>query len=172
MLRNMRTKGSRHLSNEERAVILAQKNLRVGTRDDIASQHGVCRDTVQRIKPETEVQEVIQRANQIQRNIQTRLEQVRDKSLDALEHAIDNDDLKKEALINAFSTLYDKARVEGGQPTSHVGFSPEQVDRFRSGFRNLLVQLFQHFKADEERDQPLDPNEADRLVKIALGEDK
>lgn len=165
-----RTKGSRDLSEEERAVILAQKNLRVSTREEIAEQHGVCRDTVQKIREETESLEVITRAKQIEADIKDRIERVRDKTLDALEHAIDNDELKKESLINAFSTLYDKARVEGGQPTHHVGFSPEQVDRFRNGFRNLLINLFQNFNADQERETPIDREEAERLVRIALGE--
>lgn len=165
-----RTKGSRDLSDEEKAIILAEKNLRLSTRDEIADNHGVCRDTVQRIMPETVSLAVRSRADQIQSDILKRIENVRDKTLTKLEEAIDNDDLKKEALINAFNVLFDKARVEGGQPTSHAGFSPEQVERFREGFRNLLVNLFQHFKADEERSEPLTVGEADRLVRVALGE--
>jgi len=165
-----RTKGSRDLSLEERAEILAEKSLRLSTRDEIAEQHGVCRDTVMKITPDTEPHEVVIRAKQIEADIKDRIERVRDKTLDALEHAIDNDEIRKESLINAFSTLYDKARVEGGQPTHHVGFSPEQVDRFRNGFRNLLINLFQNFHADQERETPIDRTEAERLVKIALGE--
>lgn len=165
-----RTKGSRDLSDEQKATILAEKNLRLSTRDEIADNHGVCRDTVQRIQPETVSLEVLNRAYQIENELKERIEKVRDKALQSLEHAIESDDIKKEALINAFSTLYDKARVESGQPTSHTGFSPEQVEKFRAGFRNLLVNLFQHFKADEERDAPLTVAEADKLVRIALGE--
>lgn len=165
-----RTKGSKALSDEERARILAKKSLRVATRDEIAAEHGVCTDTVMRIKPETESLAVITRAKQIELDIQARIERVRDKALDSLEHAIDNDELKKEALVGAFSTLYDKSRVESGQPTHFSGFSPEQVDRFRSGFRNLLVNLFIHFKADEERAEPISLEEAQELVAIALGE--
>lgn len=165
-----RTKGSKDLSDREKAVILAEKNLRIGTREEIADTHGVCRDTVQKIHEDTVSLEVRQMAKNIESDIRKRIETVRDKALASLEHAIDTDDIKKEALVSAFSTLYDKARVEGGQPTAHVGFSPEQVERFRAGFRNLLVNLFQHFKADEERTEPLPLEEADRLVKIALGE--
>ena len=165
-----RTKGSRDISNETKAQILAKKNLRMETRDEIAETHGVCRDTVQRISEETVSLDIIQRAKEIEDSILTRIEKVRDKTLTKLEDAIDGDTIKPEALINAFSTLYDKARVEGGQPTSHTGFSPEQVDRFRQGFRNLLVNLFQHFHADMERETPLSLAEADDLVKIALGE--
>ena len=170
MLSMPRTKGSRDLSDDEKAVILAEKNLRLSTRDEIADKHGVCRDTVQRIMPHTVSLEVRSKADQIQADLLKRIENVRDKTLTKLEEAIDNEDIPKQALINAFNTLYDKARVEGGQPTSHQGFSPEQVDRFRSGFRNLLVNLFQHFKADEERSTPLSLAEADELVRIALGE--
>lgn len=165
-----RTKGSRDLSDEEKAKILAEKNLRLSTREEIAEQHGVCRDTVQRIVPESLSLDVVQRAKEIEANILKRIEKTRDKALSKLEQAIEEDNIRPEALVGAFSTLYDKARVEGGQPTSHVGFSPEQVDKFRSGFRNLLVNLFQHFKADEERERPLTIEEADALVKVALGE--
>lgn len=149
---------------------MAEKNLHIATREEIAENHGVCRDTVQKIQNETVSLEVRQMAKNIESDIRKRIETVRDKALASLEFAIDTDDIKKEALVNAFATLYDKARVEGGQPTSHIGFSPEQVDRFRAGFRNLLVNLFQHFKADEERESPLPLEDADRLVKIALGE--
>lgn len=165
-----RTKGSRDLSDEQKAVILAEKNLRLSTRDEIAEKHEVCRDTVQKITPESVSLDVVNRAYQIENELRKRIENVRDKALNSLEHAIEADEIKKEALVNAFATLYDKARVEGGQPTAHTGFSPEQVERFREGFRNLLVNLFQHFKADEERAEPLPHAEADRLVRIALGE--
>lgn len=165
-----RKHGSRDLSDEQKATILAEKNLRLSTRDEIAENHSVCRDTVQRITPESVSIQVLDRAYQIENELKKRIEDVRDKALRSLEHAIESDDIKKEALVSAFSTLYDKARVEAGQPTSHTGFSPEQVERFREGFRNLLVNLFQHFKADEERAEPLTVGEADRLVKVALGE--
>lgn len=164
------TKGSRHLSDEEKATILAEKNLALTTRIEIAEKHRVSKDTVMRIKEENLSEDIIVRAKQIESDIQKRIERVRDKALDALEHAIDNDELKKEALPNAFSTLYDKSRIESGQPTSHTGFSPEQIERFRAGFRNLLVNLFQHFHADQERPEPLTRKEADELVRIALGE--
>lgn len=130
----------------------------------------MCRDTIQKIRPDTVSIDVITRAHQIETELRRRIETVRDKALKSLEYAIETDDIKKEALVNAFATLYDKARVEGGQPTSHTGFSPEQVEKFREGFRNLLVNLFQYFKADEERDEPLSVGEADKLVRIALGE--
>jgi hypothetical protein len=165
-----RTKGSRDLSDKQKATILAEKNLRLSTRDEIADKHGVCRDTVQKITPENVSIQVLTEASKIEDELKKRIENVRDKALKSLEYAIETDDIKKEALVNAFATLYDKARVESGQPTSHTGFSPEQVDKFRSGFRNLLVNLFQHFKADEERSEPLALAEADRLVKVALGE--
>jgi len=165
-----RTKGSRDLSDEEKAKILAEKNLRLATREEIAKQHGICRDTVHRIAPESVSLEVAQRAKEIEATVLKRIEKTRDKALTKLEAAIDDDNIRPESLINAFSTLYDKARVEGGQPTSHTGFSPEQVDRFKTGFRNLLVNLFQHFKADEERPEPLTIEQADALVRIALGE--
>lgn len=165
-----RTKGSRDLSDKQKATILAEKNLRLSTRDEIADNHGVCRDTVQKITPENVSLKVLTEAGKIENELKQRIEDVRDKALKSLEYAIETDDIKKEALVNAFSTLYDKARVESGQPTSHTGFSPEQVDKFRAGFRNLLVNLFQHFKADEERTEPLALAEADRLVKVALGE--
>ena len=140
------------------------------TRDEIADIHGVCRDTVQRITEETVSLDVLNRAKEIEDSVLKRIETVRDKTLTKLEIAVEADAIKPEALINAFSTLYDKARVEGGQPTSHTSFSPEQVDRFKQGFRNLLVNLFQHFHADMERDTPLSLAEADALVRIALGE--
>lgn len=165
-----RTKGSRDISDETKAQILAKKNLRTETREEIAEIHGVCRDTVQRITDKTVSLDVVQRAKEIEDSILKRIEKVRDKTLTKLEDAIDADTMKPEALVGAFSTLYDKARVEGGQPTSHTGFSPEQVDRFRQGFRNMLVNLFQFFHADMEREQPLTLEEADQLVKIALGE--
>ena len=111
-----------------------------------------------------------QRAKEIEASVLKRIEKTRDKALTKLEAAIDDDNIRPESLINAFSTLYDKARVEGGQPTSHTGFSPEQVEKFKTGFRNLLVNLFQHFKADEERPEPLTIEQADALVRIALGE--
>lgn len=167
-----RTNGAKELSDEQRAIILAQKNLHLGTQGEIADLNGVCRKTVNEMKVETESLEVVARARQIQEDIQKKIERVRDKTLDALENAIDRDELKKEALINAFSTLYDKSRIESGQPTHLTGFSPEQVERFRTGFRNMLVNLFIHFKADEERDAPLEWDEADRLVAFALGETK
>lgn len=165
-----KTKGSRHLSDKTKAEILAEKNLRMATREEIADKYNVARDTVQKIQPETVSLEVVRMAEVIENDLRNRIEKVRDKALKALEHAIDADDIKKEALGSVFATLFDKARVESGQPTTHTGFSPEQVDRFRQGFRNLLVNLFQHFKADEERDSPLALEEADRLVRIALGE--
>jgi hypothetical protein len=165
-----RTEGSRDLSDEQKATILAEKNLRLSTRDEIADKHDVCRDTVQKITPESVSLAVLTRASEIENELKGRIEKVRDKALRSLEYAIETDDIKKEALVNAFATLYDKARVEGGQPTSHIGFSPEQVDKFRNGFRNLLVNLFQNFKADEERSAPLSIEEADKLVQIALGE--
>lgn len=165
-----RTEGSRDLSDEQKATILAEKNLRLSTRDEIADKHDVCRDTVQKITPESVSLAILTRASEIENELKGRIEKVRDKALRSLEYAIETDDIKKEALVNAFATLYDKARVEGGQPTSHIGFSPEQVDKFRNGFRNLLVNLFQNFKADEERSAPLSIEEADKLVQIALGE--
>jgi hypothetical protein len=165
-----KTKGARHLSDRAKAEILAEKNVRMSTRQEIADKHGVNRDTVQKIQPHTVSLEVIQMAEVIENDLRQRIEKVRDKALKSLEYAIETDDIKKEALVNAFATLYDKARVESGQPTSHTGFSPEQIDKFKNGFRNLLVNLFQHFKADEERDTPLSLAEADKLVKIALGE--
>ena len=165
-----RTKGSRDLSDKQKATILAEKNLRLSTRDEIAEKYEVCRDTVQKITPDSVSLAVLTEAGKIENQLKKRIEDVRDKALKSLEYAIETDDIKKEALVNAFSTLYDKARVEGGQPTSHVGFSPEQVDKFRDGFRNLLVNLFQLFKADEERDTPLSREDADRLVKVALNE--
>lgn len=171
MLSDMgRTYGSKELSDEERATILAKKNVRVATRGEIAEEHGVSKRTVYHITPETESTAVVIRAKQIEEDLQSRIERVRDKALDSLEHAIDSEDLKKEALIQVFSTLFDKGRTASGQPTSYAGFSPEQVDRFRTGFRNLLINLFQHFKADEERPEPIDRDEAERLVRIALGE--
>lgn len=158
------------MSDKSKAEILAEKNLRMSTREEIAEKFNVARDTVQKIQPETVSLEVRQMAEVIENDLRKRIERVRDKALKSLEYAIDTDDIKKEALGGVFATLFDKARVEGGQPTSHTGFSPEQIDKFRNGFRNLLVNLFQHFKADEERGTPLPLEEADRLVKIALGE--
>ena len=57
-------------------------------------------------------------AAEIEREHKEDIKRVRNKALNKLEVAIDTDRIKPEALIPAYGTLYDKFRLETGQPTN------------------------------------------------------
>jgi hypothetical protein len=160
-----RNRGDHNLSDQAKAEILAEKYLQISTQEHIATRHGVSRDTVTRLTPETVTPEILLLADRKVRDFATINEENRYLVSEIINEKLKARDIKDGVLPNLLSVLQNTHRLETAQPTS---ISSEAA--LRDGIRNLLVNLFQHFQADLPRENPLPRVEAESLARVVLGD--
>lgn len=120
--------GIPNLTDEKKADILAQKNLRLESHNKIASNLNVSRQTVVKIKPETVEPHVLALANQKTKDIAENLARVRDKTLVYIEEMVDARSVPTASLPTFYGVLFDKHRLQTDQSTANVSVKTEAIN--------------------------------------------